>query len=150
MNEQQKTPASHDDTMQISTFTLDGTLCGIDIVLVQEINGDLSFTPVPLSEDYVLGVMNLRGQIVTVIDQSRKIGFAPVKITPESRVIIVRSGGESIGVVVDQVKEVVTLDRKAITKPPSNIKGSQGKFFSGVFQTERHELLALLDIDEIL
>lgn len=139
-----------DDTLQISTFYLDETLCGIDIDLVQEINGDLSFTPVPLSDEYVLGVMNLRGQIVTVIDQSRKIGFAPVTITADSRVVIVRSRGESIGVVVDKVKEVVTVDRKAVGKPPSNIKGSQGKFFSGVVQTDRHELLALLDIDEIL
>jgi purine-binding chemotaxis protein CheW len=95
---------AQDDTMQISTFYLDETLCGIDIDLVQEINGDLSFTPVPLSDEYVLGVMNLRGQIVTVIDQSRKIGFAPVTITPDSRVVIVRSQGESIGVVVDMVK----------------------------------------------
>lgn len=147
---EQTTAVAEDDTMQISTFYLDDTLCGIDIDLVQEINGDLSFTPVPLAEEYVLGVMNLRGQIVTVIDQSRKIGFAPVVITADSRVVIVRSQGESIGVVVDKVKEVVTIDRKVIGKPPSNIKGSQGKFFSGVVQTERHELLALLDIDEIL
>ena len=149
MREQAATVAQ-DETMQISTFYLDETLCGIDINLVQEINGDFSFTPVPLSDESVLGVMNLRGQIVTVIDQGRRIGFAPVTISPDSRVVIVRSQGESIGVVVDKVKEVITIDRNVISKPPSNIKGSQGKFFSGVVRTDRHELLALLDIDEIL
>ncbi len=141
---------SQDENIQISTFYLGDTLCGIDIDLVQEINGDLAFTPVPLADESVLGIMNLRGQIVTVIDQSRKIGFPPVTITSDSRVIIVRSAGEYIGVVVDKVKEVVTVPKSVISKPPSNIKGSQGKFFTGVIQTDKHELLALLDIDEIL
>ncbi|MBA3016243.1 MAG: chemotaxis protein CheW [Proteobacteria bacterium] len=150
MLEQEASSISQDENVQISTFYLNDTLCGIDIDLVQEINGDLAFTPVPLADDFVLGIMNLRGQIVTVIDQGMKIGFPPFKKTGESRVIIVRSGNEHIGVVVDKVKEVVTVSRKTISKPPSNIKGSQGKFFKGVIQTEKHELLALLDIDEIL
>ena len=150
MKREESTALAQDKNIQISTFYLGDTLCGIDIELVQEINGDLSFTPVPLADDYVLGIMNLRGQIVTVIDQSRKIGFPPVKITKESRVIIVRSAGEHIGVVVDRVKEVVTVPRSMVSKPPSNIKGTQGKFFSGVIQTDKHDLLALLNIDEIL
>jgi len=150
MREQELTASSHDESVQISTFYLGDTLCGIDIDLVQEINGDLAFTPVPLADGSVLGIMNLRGQIVTVIDQGMKIGFPPFKKTSDSRVIIVRSDNEHIGVVVDKVKEVVTVPRSAISKPPSNIKGTQGKFFSGVIQTEKHELLALLDIDEIL
>ena len=150
MRELVASTASHDESVQIATFYLDDTLCGIDIDLVQEINGDLAFTPVPLAEPSVLGIMNLRGQIVTVIDQGLRIGFPPLKITSDSRVIIVRSGNEQLGVVVDRVTEVVTVPRGTISKPPSNIKGSQGKFFRGVIQTDKHELLALLDIDEIL
>lgn len=150
MRQQETSESSHDKNVQIATFYLGDTLCGIDIDLVQEINGDLDFTPVPLADDSVLGIMNLRGQIVTVIDQGMKIGFPPFKKTSSSRVIIVRSENEHIGVVVDTVREVVTVPRSVIAKPPSNIKGSQGNFFSGVIQTEKHELLALLDIDEIL
>lgn len=150
MSKAEMVAANSDETIQISTFYLNDTLCGIEIDLVQEINDDFAFTPVPLAGEAILGIMNLRGQIVTVIDQGMKIGFPPFKPSSDSRVVIVRSQGESIGVVVDRVKEVVTVPRSSIAKPPSNIKGSQGKFFSGVIQTDKHELLALLDIDEIL
>ncbi len=141
---------NQDDIIRVSTFYLDDTLCGIDINLVQEINDDLSLTKVPLSPDYVMGIMNLRGQIVTVIDQGKKIGFSPSEITNERRVVIVKSKDEYIGLVVDEIKEVIAMDKKKINAPPANIKGVQGKFFKGVVETDTNELLALLDVEAIL
>jgi purine-binding chemotaxis protein CheW len=138
------------ETIQLSCFYLNDTLCGLNISIVQEINQDLQITKVPLSPDYVVGIMNLRGQIVTVIDQSRKIGFAPSTITDESRVIIVTSQGEHIGLLVDSVTEVLTTPLKNIATPPSNIKGAQGKFFKGVVHTAKNEILALLDVEVVL
>ena len=138
------------DTMQLSCFYLDETLFGVDIGLVQEINEDLTITRVPLSPDYVLGIMNLRGQIVSVIDQAKKIGFNSPGITKASRVIIVKSQNESIGLLVDKVTEVITVNKSSIDTPPSNIKGVHGKYFQGVIQTEDHELLALLDVEIVL
>ena len=138
------------DAIRVATFYLHDSLCGIDIVNVQEINEDLSFTKVPLAADYVQGIMNLRGQIVTVIDQSLKIGLPAARITKDSRVVIVKSQGESIGLLVDRIMDVVTTDLEKITPPPANIHGAEGVFFKGVIQTDRNELLALLDVEAIL
>jgi len=138
------------ESIQLSCFYLEDTLCGLDISIVQEINQDLQITKVPLAPDYVVGIMNLRGQIVTVVDQSRKIGFDPSTITDESRVIIVNSQNEHIGLLVDRVTDVLTTPIKDIADPPSNIKGAQGKFFKGVVHTAKNEILALLDVEAVL
>ncbi len=147
------TPQAHDthgDTIRIATFYLHDSLCGIDIANVQEINEDLAITKVPLAAEYVQGIMNLRGQIVTVIDQSLKIGLSAARVTKESRIVIVKSQGESIGLLVDRIMDVETCDLKKITSPPANIHGAEGIFFKGVIQTDRNELLALLDVESIL
>ena len=139
-----------DEQLQFSSFYLGDTLCGINIKHVQEINEDLNITRVPLAPDYVMGIMNLRGQIVTIVNQSMKIGLVPSPIGRENRVVIVESKDEFIGLLVDRVAEVETISRSAITEPPSNIKGVQGKFFEGVVHVASNELMALLDIEAVL
>ena len=138
------------EMIRIAAFYLHESLCGIDISHVQEIHQDLTFTKVPLAPEYVQGIMNLRGQIVTVIDQSLKIGLPAATITPESRVVIVKSQGESIGLLVDRIVDVMTTEVGRIAPPPPNIHGAQGEFFKGVIHTDNNELLALLDIEAIL
>ncbi|MBT3226582.1 MAG: purine-binding chemotaxis protein CheW [Deltaproteobacteria bacterium] len=142
--------SDQNDLLQFSSFYLDGTLCGINIAQVQEINDDLNLTKVPLSPEYVMGIMNLRGQIVTIINLSMKIGFVPSEIGPKSRVVITSSKGEFIGLLVDQVTEVITVSHQQIANPPANIKGAQGKFFEGVFHTSNNELMALLNVEVVL
>lgn len=149
-DEQGQAPDVQDEVMQFSSFYLDDTLCAIDIAKVQEINEDMAITPVPLSPDYVEGIMNLRGQIVTIINLSMKIGLSPSKIDNDSRVIIVNSKDEYIGLLVDKVTEVVSIPKQSITPPPPNIKGVQGKFFIGIFHTIGNELMALLNVEEVL
>ena len=139
-----------DEARQLAAFYLDETLCGVDIDLVQEINEDFSITPLPLAPDYVVGIMNLRGQIVTVINQCKKLGFNVSPMGRNSRVIIVRSQDEHIGLLVDKVTEVVTIRKNDVAEPPSNIKGAQGRFFQGVVQTADHELMALIDVEAVL
>ena len=136
--------------MQFSCFYLGDTLYGYDISLVQEVNDELKVTQVPLAQDYILGIMNLRGQIITVIDQQKKIGLPPTKITKQSRVIIIKSGSEYIGLLVDRIAEVVKCKQKDVSKPPANVNGVQGRLFKGVVHTSKKELLALLDIDAVL
>lgn len=150
MAQQQDKKTENENLLQLSCFYLNDTLFGVDIKLVQEINEELNITKVPLSDDYVLGIMNLRGQIVTVIDQAKKLGFRPSKITGDSRVIIVKSQNESIGLLVDRITDVVTVSEGKISSPPSNIRGAQGRFFQGVVQTDKSELLALLNVETVL
>lgn len=139
-----------DEIVQLSSFHIGDTLMGIDLRLVQEINEEMRFTNVPCSPDYILGIMNLRGQIVTVIDLGLKIGFPPAKISSASRISIVHSKGEYIGLLVDRVADVISVNRKNIAEPPPNLKGTQGRFFQGVIQTQSQDLLALLDVDNVL
>ena len=139
-----------DQELQFSCFYLGDTLYGYDIELVQEINDEFNLTEVPLSREYVLGIMNLRGQIITVIDQQRKIGLPATEIKRSSRVMILKSKNEYIGLLVDRIGEVITCRRSDIAKPPSNVNGIQGKLFKGVVHTPQNELLALLDVEAVL
>ena len=139
-----------EELLQFSSFYLDDTLCGINIKQVQEINDDLNITKVPLSPEYVMGIMNLRGQIVTIINLGMKIGLVPSAIGPKSRVVITSSKGEHIGLLVDKVTEVITISQQQIASSPANIKGAQGKFFEGVMHTSDNELMALLDLEIVL
>ena len=138
------------DILQFSSFYLNDTLCGINIEKIWEINGNLNIINVPLSPDYVVGIMNLRGQIITIINLSMRIGLTPSVIHPKSRVVITSSKGERIGLLVDRVSEIITVSRKQIANSPANIKGAQEKFFEGILHTKDSELIALLNIEVLL
>ncbi len=135
--------------LQISCFYLGKAMCGIDINLVQEINKQLNFTIVPHAPEYVLGIMNLRGKIVTIIDLGKKLGLSETQFTDSTRIIIIESQEEYLGLLVDQVTDVVTTDWDHVSSPPSNIKGLKGRFFQGVYQSKT-KLIAILDISEVL
>lgn len=93
--------------------------------------------------------MNLRGQIVTVIDLGRKLGMSPVKNSEENRITIVNWNDEFVGLLVDKISDVVTAAKEDIMPPPSNIKGAQGKYFQGVIKKDEH-LIGVLEIDAVL
>ena len=137
------------DTIQLACFIIDELLCGIDIKWVQEINRKLALTQVPLSPDYVVGIMNLRGRIVTVINLGKKLGLAPCSMGGKSRVIIVDRDDEYIGLLVDGIKDVVTISATQITPPPANIDLKKGTFFSGACKLE-DALISILDVEEVL
>jgi purine-binding chemotaxis protein CheW len=135
-------------TLQLSCFYISNVLCGVDINSVQEINKNLDLTTVPLAQDYVLGIKNLRGQIVTVIDLGRKLQLRPASLTHQSRIIIIRWNDEYIGLMVDSITDVMAVKISDIVPPPSNIKGAKGKFFQGVYKAGQ-ELVGILDIDAL-
>ncbi len=137
------------DLFQICSFFLGDALCGIEINSVQEISKDMEMSEVPLSPKYVLGIKNLRGGIVSVIDLGEKFGLQPSKIDDDSRIIIVNWKDEYIGLLVDKISNILQADRNYMEAPPSNVKGMQGKYFKGVINTDSG-LIALMNIDEVL
>lgn len=137
------------NNQELAVFRVGDMLCGIDISTVQEINKHLEMTTVYHAPRYVRGVLNLRGQIVTVIDLRNKFGLPSAEIHEEMRVVIVRSGGENIGFLVDGVDDVVIADPRELEPPPSNLGGISGDYFTSIYKTE-DGLVALLDIEEIL
>lgn len=135
--------------IEFSTFYVGGALCGIDILNIQEINKHFEITKVPQAYDYIEGILNLRGRIVTIIDLGKKLGLQPVKRNKDNRNIIVNSEDEHIGLLVDSISDVVIADRNDIEPAPSNIGGVKGKYFRGVLKTDK-QLIGILDINEVL
>ncbi len=140
---------STDGKIEIATFYVGEALCGIDILNIQEINKQTEVTEVPQSPEYVKGVLNLRGRIVTVIDLGEKIGLSSISMNKDNRNVIVDSHDEHIGLLVEKISDVMTADPSTIEPPPANIGGIQGKYFSGVFKT-KNSLVGILDIETAL
>lgn len=137
------------EIVELSTFYVGDALCGMDILKVQEINKLLEMTKVPQAPEYVKGILNLRGQIVTVIDLGKKLGLSETQISHDTRNIIVNSKNEYIGLLVDRIGDVERTEWGAVEPPPANIEGVQGKYFEGVFKTEK-TLIGILNVEEVL
>jgi purine-binding chemotaxis protein CheW len=136
-------------TVELATFYIGDALCGMDILKVQEINKLMEMTKVPQAPEYVTGILNLRGQIVTVVDLGNKLGLSATDLNESSRNIIVNSANEYIGLLVSRISDVVAADMEKVEKPPANIGGLQGSFFKGVFKT-KDRLIGILDVDKVL
>ncbi len=147
--EKKNTGASENKISELATFYLGDALCGIDIRSIQEINKIIEMTRVPQAPDYVLGVLNLRGEIVTIIDLGRKLGLSPAQITHESRNIIINYQNENVGLLVDRIGDVVEVDVNKIEPAPANLEEIQGTFFEGVLKDEK-VLVGILDLNEAL
>lgn len=139
---------SNDKVVELSTFFVGGARCGMDILKIQEINKHLEMTKVPQAPEYVKGILNLRGQIVTVIDLGKKLGLSMTKMSNETRNIIVNSQNEYIGLLVDRIGDVERAKWDKVEPPPANIGGVQGKYFEGVFKTE-NSLIGIIDVEEV-
>jgi len=123
--------------------------CGLPITQIQEINKQIVMTPVHHAPAYVRGVINLRGQIVTVVDLRVKFGLPPLELDEDRCIVVVRWSGESIGLLADRIQDIVVADAADILDPPANICGVTGAFFSGIYPMEQG-LVAFLRLPELL
>ena len=123
--------------------------CGIAITQIQEINKQIAMTPVHHAPAYVRGVINLRGQIVTVVDLRVKFGLPPLELDEDRCIVVVRWSGESIGLLADRIQDIVVADAADILDPPANICGVTGAFFSGIYPMEQG-LVACMRLPELL
>ncbi len=135
--------------VELATFYVGDALCGMDILKVQEINKIMQMTIVPQAPDYVLGILNLRGQIVTIIDLGKKLGLGETDLSPDSRNIIVNSSGGYLGLLVKKISDVVEANMEKREPAPANMGGIQGEYFNGVYKTEK-ELIGILNVDKVL
>ncbi|MFH2123319.1 MAG: chemotaxis protein CheW [Pseudomonadota bacterium] len=135
--------------VELATFYVGAALCGMDILKIQEINKLMDMTKVPQAPSYVTGILNLRGQIVTIIDLGKKLGLGSTDTTLSSRNIIVSSPGEHVGLLVTRLSDVISADTDKIERAPANMGGIQGEFFSGVYKTD-DKLIGILDVNKVL
>ncbi len=134
---------------EVSTFYVGDALYGMDILKIQEINKQMEMTSVPQSPDYVKGILNLRGRIVTIIDLSKKLGLTATGSSEDARNIIIKSQNEQIGLLVDRLGDVVQASWDSVEPPPASLNELQGKFFQGVYKTG-NTLVGILDMEEVL
>jgi purine-binding chemotaxis protein CheW len=141
--------AESDRQLLAITFLVSGSLFGMDTSLVQEVVRLTTITPIHHAASCVVGVMNLRGHISTVIDLAARLGLGEVDLTGEKRIIIVEWMGERIGLVVDQMQDVLSVDRDAIGAAPENVRSAQSHRMTGVFRSG-DRIVGMLDLDKVL
>lgn len=134
---------------QWATFQLDQEKYGVNVLQVQEIIRMTEITPVPGAPGYVLGVINLRGNVVPIISTRERFNLPAMEPTTETRIILVDLEKQVVGIVVDSVAEVVNLEAGEIEKAPSMDKDEWVQFIHGVARRQS-DLLILLDLSKLL
>ncbi len=144
-----ETAATETMNTEYAIFNVGDITCGVNINTVHEINRNLEITPVHLAPEYVRGVINLRGQIVTVIDLRRKFGLEPRQLDTRMRVLVVQSEEENSGLLVDGVDDIASTITDQVAQPPPHISSTLGKYLAGVYKMD-DSLVAILDVERIL
>jgi purine-binding chemotaxis protein CheW len=139
----------NDEVLQWVTFKLDSETYGINVMQVQEVLRYSEIAPVPGAPMYVLGIINLRGNVVTVIDTRTRFGLETSEITDNTRVVIIELEKQVIGILVDSVAEVVYLRASEIDIAPNVGNDESAKFIQGVSNKDG-ELLILVDLNKLL
>ena len=140
------------NSKQYVTFCLAEELFGVEVSRTREILSVISVTSVPQTPDYMLGVINLRGQVVPVIDMRLKLGMSAADETQDTCIIVVEVlvDGEPIvvGALADAVREVLEIKSDAIEPPPRLGTRLNTEFIKGMGKIDE-DFLILLDIDKI-
>jgi purine-binding chemotaxis protein CheW len=127
----------------LSTFHVGDFYCGIHTKEVIELTKDLEVTPVPLAPPSILGLLNLRGQIVTAIDMRVRLSCERKEISSDSIGIFYKHSGSFFSFIVDRVNEIIELEEKDFEPPPSNLTGPALNFVAGVYKMPGRLLLVL-------
>jgi len=127
------------------------TVCeyGVPITQVQEIITIATPTRLPQAPDFVEGIINLRGKIIPIIDLKKRFDMPASELSSESRSVVVEVEGQTVGIMVDEVSEVLCLSIDNIEPPPSLVGGIASEYLTGVGKMD-DRLLILLDMNRIL
>ena len=131
------------------TFQLEKEIYGVNVMQVREVLRYSDIAPVPGAPSYVLGIINLRGNVVTVIDTRMRFGLPSAEVTDNTRIMIIESDKQVIGILVDSVAEVVDLNTADIDDTPNVGTEESAKFIRGVCN-RNDDLLILIDLNKLL
>ncbi len=139
----------NDPVIRLVTFRLMDETYGIDVMQVQEVLRVSEIAPVPGAPPYVMGIINLRGNVVTVMDTRDRFGLAPGELTDASRILIIESDEQVIGMLVDSVAEVVDLQDSLVDAAPNVGNEESARYIQGVATIEKG-LLIVVDLNRLL
>lgn len=134
---------------QLVIFELGAEHFGIDIASVEGINKMLDITKIPQSPDYMLGITNLRGSVLPVLDLQKRFGMKSEEQTNETRIVVANMDGVKVGMVVSAVSEVLTIEDSVIEPPPPMVSNINSEFIIGVAKIDKR-LVILLDLSKVL
>jgi purine-binding chemotaxis protein CheW len=134
---------------QFSTFRVDGRLYGVSVKIVQEITKPMPITAVPLSPDFVKGLINLRGQIATAIG-IRELFKLGQQIDAENNVnVVCKVDGLLLSLIVDEIGDVIEVDDKDFEDTPDTLSQHVAQFMNGVYKLPEN-ILSILDINKLV
>lgn len=138
-------------TREYVTFRIGGQLFGLSVTEIHDVFRPSRMTPVPLSGSEIAGVLNLRGRIVTAIDARSRLGLPPLQKDSQVQFLAigVEHGGESFGLVIDEIGDVVQLDDAQMEQNPVNLDATWSGVSRGVYRLG-DRLLVIMDIDQML
>lgn len=131
------------------TFHLEDEKYGVPVEQVKEVLRYTEITPVPGAPDYVLGIINLRGNVVTVLDTRKRFALQSFEITDATRIVIIEVDNQVIGILVDSVSEVMRLNSEEIETAPNVGNDESSRYIQGV-ASRNGNLLILVDINKLL
>lgn len=134
-------------TERFLTFTSDGLTIGVSTNYVTEILTNHSITMIPLVPDYVNGIINLRGQIIPIIDIRRRMGKMPIDFTNTTCLIVLNINSISIGIIVDAVQQVMDIDRSNISAVPVE---NQQELINGMISSGERSVILFLDCEQLI
>ncbi len=138
-------------TREYVTFRIGGQLFGLSVAEIHDVFRPSRMTPVPLSGSEIAGVLNLRGRIVTAIDARSRLGLPALKKDSQAQYLAigVERGGESFGLLIDEIGDVVQLDDARMEQNPVNLDATWSGVSRGVYRLD-DRLLVIMDIDQML
>lgn len=139
-------------TGRVLTFYLCGTLCGIDIKTAKEINRNISYTAIPGAAAHIVGLLNLRGQVVTLLDLAQLLNFKQMDERKNSHCIILKNKAEEsdqVGFFIDKRGDVIDVTPDMCERVPANLSDVEKKFIHEVVKL-KDGILLLLDLVRII
>lgn len=141
---------SRDEILQLVTFNLGVEEFGVDIHALQEIIRMMAITRVPKAPSFVEGVVNLRGQVIPIIDLRKRIGLDTFETHDKAtRIMVVQLARKTVGFIVDAVGEVKRIPSRVVEPPPPIVAGIESEYIKGVGKLD-DRLLILLDLNKLL
>ena len=135
--------------VQVVAFKLRREEYGFNILNVKEIKGLTDITRVPYASDFIKGVINLRGSVLPVIDLKKRLGLQDMEYTDDTRIVVVREDDLEVGMIVDAVTGVITLNGEHIDAAKS-VDNENSRFITGVGKVEEERLIILLNLEAII
>jgi purine-binding chemotaxis protein CheW len=140
---------AREQTLQMINFTVGGDEYAVEIQKVREVINFREITQLPKAPSFVKGIINLRGEVIPVIDLREKFGLSHEEYSPLTNVVIVEIGRKAVGVVVDSVRHVIRVAPSDLSPSPPFIGGLSGRYVNGVAKLG-DRLVVVLDMDKIL